>query len=189
MTTAPVFLSGKSCGQRSLAGYIVHGVVRDLDVTYQLNNNWIQSEPILNLWEKGSYHVITLIYVETCILESIKYNVPFLLLVLKHLIGCSIDEGQLFCEGNSPICQGLVLSKGKPGGKNESYVKTSIDIFAWEFILSSKNSLQPPHQNSQQIILDLSAKPVICKVSATPHYLRRPTTDAKIHLVNKQESK
>ena len=48
-----------------------------------------------------------------CILKSIKYNIPFLLFVLKHLIGCSVDEGQLFCEGNSPICQGLVLSKGK----------------------------------------------------------------------------
>ena len=76
-----------------------------------------------------------------CILKSIKYNTPFLLFVLKHLIGCAVDEGQLFCEGNCPICQGLVLSKGKPGGKNESYVKTSIDIFAQEFILSSKNSL------------------------------------------------
>ena len=69
-------------------------------------------------------------YVKTCILKNIKYNVPFLLFVLKHLIGCSVDEGQLFCEGNSPICQGLVLSKRKPAGKNESYVKPGIDIFA-----------------------------------------------------------
>ena len=30
----PVFLPGKSCGQRSLAGYIVHGVADELDTTY-----------------------------------------------------------------------------------------------------------------------------------------------------------
>ena len=29
----PVFLPGKSYGQRSLAGYIVHGVTKDLDTT------------------------------------------------------------------------------------------------------------------------------------------------------------
>ena len=34
----PVFLRGKSHGQRSLAGYTVHGVAKKLDTTYQLNN-------------------------------------------------------------------------------------------------------------------------------------------------------
>ena len=34
--STPVFLSGESDGQRSLAGYIVHGV-RELDMTKQLN--------------------------------------------------------------------------------------------------------------------------------------------------------
>ena len=34
-----VFLPGKSHGQRSLVGYIVHGVTKESDMTYQLNNN------------------------------------------------------------------------------------------------------------------------------------------------------
>ena len=34
----PVFLPGKSHGQRSLVGY-VHVVTKELDTSYQLNNN------------------------------------------------------------------------------------------------------------------------------------------------------
>ena len=30
----PVFLPGKSHGQRSLAGYVVHGVTKELDMSY-----------------------------------------------------------------------------------------------------------------------------------------------------------
>ena len=33
----PVFLPGESCGQRSLAGYIVHGVSKESDMTERLN--------------------------------------------------------------------------------------------------------------------------------------------------------
>ena len=35
----PVFLPGKSHGQRRLVGYIIHGVAKELDTTCQLNNN------------------------------------------------------------------------------------------------------------------------------------------------------
>ena len=35
----PVFLPGKFHGQRSLAGYTVHGVAKELDTTQQLNNS------------------------------------------------------------------------------------------------------------------------------------------------------
>ena len=38
MTTTPVFLPGKSHGQRSLAAYSPQGL-RELDTTYPLNNN------------------------------------------------------------------------------------------------------------------------------------------------------
>ena len=36
---SPVFLPGKSHGQRSLVGYIVHGVAKELDMTQRLNNS------------------------------------------------------------------------------------------------------------------------------------------------------
>ena len=35
----PVFFTGKSHGQRSLVGYTVHGVAKELDMIWCLNNN------------------------------------------------------------------------------------------------------------------------------------------------------
>ena len=41
---AAVFFPGKSPGQRSLAGYTVHGVPKESDMTQQLNNNNTNAE-------------------------------------------------------------------------------------------------------------------------------------------------
>ena len=39
MEPTPVFLPGEPHGQRSLVGYIVHGVAKESDTTERLNNN------------------------------------------------------------------------------------------------------------------------------------------------------
>ena len=48
IATTPVFLPGKSHGQRSLVGYRAHGVTKELDTTKQLNNNNKQCPEQLN---------------------------------------------------------------------------------------------------------------------------------------------
>ena len=46
----PVFLPGKSHGQRSLTGYVVHIVAEESDVTYWLNSNNIKNTLSVFVW-------------------------------------------------------------------------------------------------------------------------------------------